>query len=118
MMFAFDAHDNALGVDRIHDAVALGQDHGAGVASRHAFHARAHQRSLCHQQRHGLPLHVGAHQRAVGVVMFEERHQRRGHRNKLLRRDVDVVHFSAVHQDEVALPARIHQVFGDLALRR
>ncbi len=26
-----------------------------------------------------LPLHVGAHQRAVGVVMLKERHQRRGH---------------------------------------
>jgi len=24
-------------------------------------------------------LHVGAHQRAVGIVMLQERHQRRGH---------------------------------------
>ncbi len=92
MMLAFDAHDDALGVDRIHDAVALGQDHGAGVARRHAFHARAHQRRLGHQQRNRLALHVGAHQRAVGVVVLQERHQRRGHRNQLLRRDVDVVH--------------------------
>ena len=115
MMLAFDAHDDALGVDRVHDAVALGQHHGAGVARGHAFHAGAHQRSLGHQQRHRLALHVGAHQRAVGVVVLEERHQRRGHRNKLLRRDVDVVHFGPVDQHEVALPARIHQVFGDHA---
>ncbi len=117
MVLAFDAHDDALGVDRIHDAVALGQNHGAGVARRHAFHARAHQRSLGHQQRNRLALHVGAHQRAVGVVVLEERHQRRGHRNKLLGRDVDVVDLGAVHQHKVALPARIHQVFGDLRPR-
>ena len=79
MMLALDAHDDALRVDRIHNAVALGQNHGAGVARRHAFHARAHQRSLGHQQRHRLALHVGAHQRAVGVVVLQERHQRRGH---------------------------------------
>ena len=32
VVFAFDAHNDALGVDRIDDAVALGQDDGAGVA--------------------------------------------------------------------------------------
>ena len=86
MMLALDAHDDALRVDRIHDAVALGQNHGAGVARRHAFHARAHQRRLGHQQRNRLALHVRAHQRAVGVVVLQERHQRCGHRNQLLRR--------------------------------
>ena len=116
MVLAFDAHDNALGVDRIHDAVALGQDHGAGVARCHALHARAHQRRLGRQQRNALPLHVGAHQRAVGIVVFQERHQRRGHRHQLLRAHVDVVHLGPVHQHKVPLPARIHQVFGDLAL--
>ena len=85
MVLAFDAHDDAFGVDRIHDAIALGQDHSAGVARGNAFHAGADQRSLGHQQRNGLALHVGAHQRAVGVVMLQEGHQRRGDRDKLLR---------------------------------
>jgi hypothetical protein len=43
------------------------------------------------QRRHGLALHVRAHQRAVGVVVLEERNQRRRHRDRLLRRDVHVV---------------------------
>ena len=116
MVLALDAHDDALGVHRVHDAVALGQDHGAGVARGHAFHARTHQRSLGCQQRHALALHVGAHQCAVGVVVLEERHQRSGHRDQLLGADVDVVDLGAVHQHKVALPARVHQIFSDLAL--
>jgi hypothetical protein len=43
------------------------------------------------QQRHGLTLHVRAHQRAVGVVVLEERDQRRGDRDELLRRHVHQV---------------------------
>ena len=117
-MLAFDADDDALGVDRIHDAVALGQDDGAGVARGDAFHAGADQRSLGNQQRHGLALHVGAHQRAVRVVVLEERHQRCGDRDELLRADVDVVDLGAVDEHEVALTARIDQLFGDAALRR
>ena len=34
-----------------------------------------HERRLGDQQRHRLPLHVRAHQRAVGVVVLEERDQ-------------------------------------------
>ena len=85
VMLAFDAHDDALGVDRIDDAVALGQDDGAGVAGGDAFHAGADERSFGDEQRNGLALHVGAHQRAVGVVMLEERNERGGDRDKLLR---------------------------------
>ena len=41
VVLAFDTDDDALGVDRIDDAVALGQDDGAGVAGGDAFHAGA-----------------------------------------------------------------------------
>ena len=116
VVLAFDAHDDALGVDRIDDAVALGQDHGAGVARGNALHAGADEGSFRDQQRHGLALHVGAHQRAVGVVMLEERDQRCGDRDELLGRDVDVVHVALVDQDEVALAARIDNVLHDVAL--
>ena len=43
------------------------------------------------EQRHGLALHVRAHQRAVGVVVLEERDQRGRHRHDLLGGDVHVV---------------------------
>ena len=44
------------------------------------------------QQRHGLTLHVRAHQRAVRVVVLEERDQRGRDRDDLLRRDVHELH--------------------------
>ena len=52
-------------------------------------------------QRHRLALHVGAHERAVGVVVLEERDQRRGHRDQLVRRhvhEVDVLAACAMHE--------------------
>ena len=36
------------------------------------------------QERHGLALHVRAHQGAVGVVVLQERDERGGHRDDLL----------------------------------
>ena len=38
--------------------------------------------------RHSLTLHVRTHQRTVGVIVLQERNQRRGNRNDLLRRHV------------------------------
>ena len=43
------------------------------------------------EQRHRLALHVRAHQRAVGVVVLEERDERRRHGHDLLGADVHVV---------------------------
>ena len=115
-MLALDPNDDAFGIDRIDDSVAARQHHRARIARGNAFHPRPHNRSLRPQQRHRLTLHVRAHQRAVGVVVFEERHQRGSHRNQLLRADVHVVHFVAVHQHEVARLARVDQFAGDAAL--
>ena len=83
------ADDDARGVHLIDDAGAARGDGGAEVARHHLLHAGADQRRLGLDQRHGLALHVGAHQRAVGVVVLEERDERRGHRHELLRRHVD-----------------------------
>ena len=90
--------------------------HRTGIASRDAFHAGAHDRGLRTEQRHRLPLHVRAHQSAVGVVMLQERHQRSRYGYQLLRADVDVVHFVAVDQDEVAGLAGVDQFRNDAAL--
>ena len=83
------AHDDTGGVDLIDHAGAARGDGGAGVARHHFFHAGADQRRFGTQQRHGLTLHVRAHQRAVGVVVLQERHQRRGDGDQLLGRNVD-----------------------------
>jgi len=48
----------------------------AGIGGARAFHAGAYQREFGQQKRHGLTLHVAAHQGAVGVVVFKERNQR------------------------------------------
>jgi hypothetical protein len=58
------------------------------------------------QQRHGLTLHVGAHERAVGVVVLEERDERRGDRDDLLRRHVHVVDLVRVDVRDLAARAR------------
>ena len=97
-----DANDDALGIDGIHDSVALADSNGAGIARRDLFHAGSDKRSCGAQQRNRLALHVRSHQCAVGVVVLEERNQRCGDRNQLLRRNVDVVDFVAMLQDEVA----------------
>jgi hypothetical protein len=61
------------------------------------FHAGADERRFGAHQRHRLTLHVRAHQRAVGVVVFEERDQRRSDRHQLLRRHVHQVDVFARH---------------------
>ena len=116
MRRAFHAHDDAFAIDRIDDAGALADHHRAGIARRHALHAGADIRSVGAQQRHGLALHVRSHQRAVGVVVFEERNQAGGHRDELLRADVDVLDFVAVLQHEVAGLAGVDEIGHDAAL--
>ena len=79
------------------------------VARDRRLHAGAHERRVGADQRHRLALHVRAHQRAVGVVVLKERDQRRGDRDKLLRRHVDRGHVLGLDQPEVALPAHRDQ---------
>ena len=54
-------------------------------------------------QRHGLPLHVRAHERAVRVVVLEERDQRGRDRDDLRRRDVHEVDVVRRRHDGLAL---------------
>ena len=69
----------------------LGGDHVTGVDRGAVLHAGADQGRVALDQRHGLALHVGAHQRTVGVVVLEERDQGGRDRHHLARRDVHVV---------------------------
>ncbi len=111
------AHHDAGGVDLVDHPGAARRDRGARIAGDHALHAGADERRLGTHQRHRLALHVGAHQRAVGVVVLEERDQRRGHRDQLLGRHVHEVDLAGRHHLHVAgMPAHDH-VLGEPALR-
>ena len=101
-VFRLDSDDDAVGVDQVDDAGALAEHHGAGVARHDVLHPGAHQRGIGAEQRHGLPLHVGAHQCAVRVVVLQEGNERSSHRDELFRRDVDEVDLLLLDGNEVA----------------
>ena len=98
-------HQDALGVDVSDRARPLGADDHAAVLRDVPLHPRRHARRVGAEQRHGLPLHVAAHQGAVGVVVLQERDQRGTDRNGLLRRDVDVLDRVAARRGQIALHA-------------
>src|SRR5690606_12691797 len=76
-------HDDTRRIDLVDDAAAAGADGGARVTGNDRLHAGADERRFGANQRHRLALHVRAHQRAVGVIVLEERNERRGDRNQL-----------------------------------
>ncbi len=100
--------DDRVARDLGDGAVVVGDDEVAGVAGGPALDAGADERRGGAQQRHRLALHVGAHERAVGVVVLEERDEARGHRDDLLRRHVHVVDLARVDVRDLAA-ARSHQ---------
>ena len=71
-VFALDADDDALGIDRIDDASPLAQHHRARVTGHDRFEAGADNRRFAAQQGYSLTLHVRTHQGTVGVVVLEE----------------------------------------------
>ena len=80
-------HDTG-GVHLVDDAAAAGRDGSTRVTGNRGFHAGADERRFGADKRHGLTLHVRAHERAVRVVVFQERNERRCNRHQLLRADV------------------------------
>ena len=96
------ADDDTGRVDLVDHARAARGDRRARVARHDRLHAGADQRRVGANERHRLALHVRAHQRAVGVVVLEERDQRRGDGNELLGRDVHVVDALAGQEHDVA----------------
>src|SRR5690606_24330241 len=114
--FARGANHDAGAVDLFDHAVTTGDHDRAGVHGHDRFHAGADQRRVRLHQRHGLTLHVGAHQRAVGVIVFQERDQGGGDRNDLFRRHVHHVDRFLGQQLGVAVDTPRHQLLDDLAV--
>ena len=77
----------------------------------------ADQGRLGDEQWHALALHVRTHQRAVGVIVLQERNQPRSHRDELLRRDVHVVDLAGFHLEEVSAVADRYLLVEEIALR-
>ena len=75
------------------------------------FYTRADYGGFGLQQRHCLTLHVRAHQRAVGIVVFEERNKRGCHRYHLTGADVHIIYFVARYFRYVVAIAHKHTFF-------
>ena len=76
------------------------------------LYARAHDGSLGFKKRHSLTLHVGAHQRTVGIVVFKERNKRGSDGNHLTGAYVHVVDVLAVTLRDVVAVTH-HDTFVD-----
>src|SRR3954454_9270463 len=106
---------NPLRRDAGHDAAPPGDDDLAGVARGARLHARADDRALGLEERDRLAMHVRAHEGAVGIVMLEERDQRRRDGHDLLRADVHVVDLVRPRLGEGVAVARRHPLAGEVA---
>ena len=81
--------DNDLvGCGALNYACILCNHADTGVNRRFSFDTRTNDCCLCPQKRNGLTLHVGTHQRTVGIVVLQERNHRRSYREHHLRRNV------------------------------
>ena len=100
------ANNDLVGVDILNGAVMGGQDADTGVGGGLVLHAGGDQRLLGDHQRHGLTLHVGAHQCTVAVVVLKERDAGRSDGNHHTRRNVHVVDLRSIELlDVVAVAA-------------
>ena len=108
-------HGDACSVGVIDHSIIFSDEHHAGVLRDVRFHARPDQRGMRANQRHGLALHVGTHQRAIGVVVFQERNQSGGDTHELFGRNVHQGRFVRRNVHEFRAAARNHALDENLA---
>ena len=92
LVIVISANADLLGIHKLYCTGVLGQHDDTRVSGGFVFNAGTYVRRLGHKKRNRLTLHVGSHQRTVGVVVLQERDHRRRHRYYLLRRDVHQIH--------------------------
>jgi len=97
---AFD--DDAGRIHAFHHSVPPGGHYGPGIPGHDRLHAGAYYRDGGSHQRHGLALHVGAHEGTVGIVMFQEGNERGGDADELIRRNIHVVDLFRFDGNEIA----------------
>ena len=68
--------NDLIGRKALDHARALGKDQVAGIRGHLALQPGTHKGRLGNQERHGLALHIGSHQRPVGIIMLQERNKR------------------------------------------
>jgi hypothetical protein len=105
-----------LGGDAGHDAGPAGDEDLARVTGGALLHAGADDRRLRLEERHGLALHVRAHEGPVRVVVLEERDERRRDRDDLLGRDVHVLDLVGPRLRERVAVARRDALVDEVAL--
>ena len=115
-VLALHAHNDALRVDVVDGPRAPRHDDRSRIPCGDVLHARSDKRRPRPQQRHCLTLHVRTHQRAVCVVVFEERNERRRNRDQLLGRHVDELHVVARREDEVPGLTRVDALLREPAV--
>ena len=101
---------DTAGVDGFHRSAPPGFHRGTRVAGNNGLHPRSHERGFRAQQRYGLPLHVGSHERAVCVIMLQERNERRRNGNQLVRGNVHEGDIPGAYHGELAFLPCDHDV--------
>ena len=104
------------GGDPGHFPIPFGQNGNFRVDTVFMLHPCGHNGGLGGEQRHSLPLHVGAHQGPVGVVVFQEGNHGRGDGDHHLGRHVDVVHLFPVHFHDLVAVAAGNPLIGQAAV--
>src|SRR5690606_18074043 len=84
-------NNHALCINVHHHTATTGLYGRTRVNRYRTFDTGTDQRLLRAQARNCLTLHVGAHQCSVGVIVLQERNQRRSHRHDLRRSHVHVM---------------------------
>ena len=102
-----DVRNDSVGERRHDDARILGAD---------ALEAGAHVGALGRHERHALAHHVRAHERAVGVVVLEERDEARRDGDDLHRGDVHVLDVLRGLFAELGPVAARDALFGERAV--
>ena len=109
--------DNDTGrIDLIDNPRTAGTNGGAGVTGNRFFHTGANERRFGTNERHSLTLHVRSHERAVRVIVFQERNERCGDRNELLGRNVHERDLFTVGDQEFARFPRRNLLFNKAAI--
>src|SRR6185312_14201419 len=109
--------DDLVGRDARHHTSTQRYDDRAGIARDLLFQSGTAHRRTRIEQRNCLTLHVRAHQRAVGIVVLEERNERRCDRDELLGRDVHVIDTVGRREWHVATLTAQHQLIHERTVR-